>query len=100
MARDELDRLERRWRARPMFRPRRRRLPRWPLALLLAALVAALVWRQPTAGLIERVQRALVAGGVGAPPQASPGPGGAGAGDAGGTQAQGTQRGEQGEERD
>jgi hypothetical protein len=102
MPRDEFDRLERRWRKRPLFLPRRQRVPRWPLALLVAVLVAVFVWQQPTAGLIERVQQALVASGfrVPEPPQASAEPGGPGTADAGFAQAPDLQQGEPGDGRD
>jgi len=91
MPRDEFERLERRWRKQPLFL--RRRSPRWPLVMLVAGLAAVFVWQQPTAGLIERVQRALVAGRevAPAPPQASAESGGAGTADAGVTQAPGIQ---------
>lgn len=42
MPRDDFARLERRWREQPMFLPRRRRLPIWPLVLTLFAMTAAL----------------------------------------------------------
>lgn len=102
MPRDELDRLEGRWRKQPLFLPRRRRLPRWPIALLLAALVAVVVWQQPTAGLMERVQRVMEAGGAVAPqpPQASAAPGGTGTADDGFTQTPDIQHGEPSDRQD
>jgi len=42
MPRDDFARLERRWRERPLFLARRRRLPRWPWRVVLLALAGAL----------------------------------------------------------
>jgi hypothetical protein len=42
MPRDDFARLERRWRERPLFLPRRRRLPWWALGAVLVALAATL----------------------------------------------------------
>jgi hypothetical protein len=102
MPRDEFERLERRWREQPLFLPRRRRLPWWPLALFLAVLVVALVGQQPTAGLIERVQRVLAVGGATAPAQAQTDgeAGSTGAADAGFAQAPGVQKREPGVDQD
>jgi hypothetical protein len=97
MPRDEFERLERRWREQPLFLPRRRRLPRWPLVLLVAVLAAALLGQVPTAGLIERLQQALAAGMVVAPgsPQAGAVPKGTGSADAGLAKAPGAPQGNQ-----
>jgi hypothetical protein len=42
MPRDDFASLERRWREQPLFLARRRRPPRWPLAVALLALSVAL----------------------------------------------------------
>jgi hypothetical protein len=101
MPRDEFERLERRWREQPLFLPRRRRLPRWPL-VLLAVLAAVLLGQAPTAGLIARLQQALAAGVVVAPgsPPAGAEPKGTGSADAGLAQAPGAPQGNQAKPRD
>ena len=63
MRRDDFARLERRWREQPMFLPRRRRLPRWPLVIALLALAAwlgsALLDRGPLEVLADRFNTAF-----------------------------------------
>jgi hypothetical protein len=98
MPRDELC-----WRAvgeAALFLPQRRTpVAHCPTARLLVAVV---VWQQPTAGLMERVQRVMEAGGAGAPqtPQASASTGGTGTADAGFTQTPDIQQGEPSDPRD
>jgi hypothetical protein len=61
MPRDDFAHLERRWREQPLFLPRRRRLPLWPLVLGLVALGGALGttlidprgWEDLSAGLSD-----------------------------------------------
>ncbi len=61
MPRDDFSQLERRWREQPLFLPRRRRLPLWPLVLALLALAGALGttlidprgWEDLSAGLSD-----------------------------------------------
>lgn len=42
MPRDDFARLERRWREQPLFLPRRRRLPLWPVVVALLVLAGGL----------------------------------------------------------
>jgi hypothetical protein len=61
MPRDDFASLERRWREQPLFLPRRRRLPLWPLVVALLALAGALGstaldprgWNDLTAGIMD-----------------------------------------------
>jgi hypothetical protein len=60
MPRDDFTSLERRWRERPLFLPRRRRLPLWPAIIALPALAAGLGWalldRNQVAGLVAGLE--------------------------------------------
>lgn len=63
MPRDDFARLERRWRQRPMFLPRRRRLWHWPIVIALFALSAAfgatLLDRNQVVGLVVGLEEAF-----------------------------------------
>jgi hypothetical protein len=78
MPRDEFARLERRWRERPLFLPRRRRLARWPLLLALLAgagtLASALVDRGQLAALALRLEAAFGRDAIADPIPAPPTP--------------------------
>jgi hypothetical protein len=81
MPRDDFARLERRWRARPLFLPRRKRLPWWALVttvlvVLVAALTSSLLGPKPMELLVESLGGAVSAK---ADPSASPAGGSGGA---------------------
>jgi hypothetical protein len=63
MPRDDFASLERRWREQPLFLPRRRRLPLWPVAVALLALAVGLgsilLDRKQVAGLIAGLEAAF-----------------------------------------
>jgi hypothetical protein len=73
MPRDDFARLERRWRERPLFLPRRRRLPWWALGavflVLAVTLTSSLLGRKPMHLLVDSLGGAVNAN---ADPSASP----------------------------
>ncbi len=76
MPRDDFARLERRWREQPLFLPRRRHLPLWPLVIALlcvaVTLGSMLFDQEQLAGMIAGAEKAFNAHATPATTQSEP----------------------------